>query len=115
MITIGMEISTQEINGVHVVAITGDIDASTAPEVQDKVLPLVDDGSKLLLDMSGVPYMSSAGLRALLSLYRQASAKNAALVLVGLSEEITDTMTVTGFLDFFATAPNQDEGLAKLA
>ena len=50
--------------------------------------------------MSGVEYMSSAGLRMLLSMYRQISRQNGGIVLVGLAEEIKDTMSVTGFLNF---------------
>jgi anti-sigma B factor antagonist len=65
--------------------------------------------------MSKVPYMSSAGLRTLLSLYRQTTKEEGKLVLVGLSEELVDTMSVTGFLDFFIAKTTQEEGLAALA
>jgi anti-sigma B factor antagonist len=83
---------------VHVV---GDIDGISAPEVQSKVLPLAAPGSKMILDLTQVPYMSSAGLRMLLSVYRQMSSQDGKVVLVGLSDEIKDTMSITGFLDFF--------------
>ena len=53
--------------------------------------------------MSRVAYMSSAGLRVLLSTYRQARSNNALLLLSGLSEELRDTMSATGFLSFFVT------------
>ncbi|MFQ3679145.1 MAG: anti-sigma factor antagonist [Pseudanabaenaceae cyanobacterium] len=109
-----MEIRTETTDSITVVSLQGDIDASTAPQVQETVLPLVTPGSKLLMDMSGVPYLSSAGLRALLSLYRQVSAKDGKLVLVGLSEEIADTMSITGFLDFFAARATVAEGLQFL-
>ncbi|MDJ0557259.1 MAG: anti-sigma factor antagonist [Microcoleaceae cyanobacterium MO_207.B10] len=109
-----MEINTKTEQGVTVVEITGDIDANTAPTVSEKVLPLATPGSKILMDMTNVPYMSSAGLRALLSLYRQTTAQEGKLVLVGLSEELTDTMSVTGFLDFFTTAETFDAGMTAL-
>lgn len=109
-----MNINIKTLEQVNVVELDGDIDASTAPSVQEKILPLAEPGSKILLDMTKVPYMSSAGLRVLLSVYRQASAKDGKLVLVGLSEEIQDTMSVTGFLDFFATFDTLDSGLEAL-
>jgi anti-sigma B factor antagonist len=58
--------------------------------------------------------MSSAGLRALLSTYRQVTSQQVALVLVGLSEEIKDTMTATGFLNFFTVHDTVEIGLTAL-
>lgn len=109
-----MEINIKTIEDVKVAVIAGDVDATTAPSVTAEILPLAEPGSKMLLDMTGVPYMSSAGLRMLLSLYRQTTAKEGKLVLVGLSEDLKDTMSVTGFLDFFATAETVEEGLEIL-
>jgi len=110
-----MEINVKSIGQVTVVEISGDIDSNTAPQAQERVLPLVQPGSKMLLDMSGVEYMSSAGLRVLLSTYRHIARQNGGIVLVGLGEEIKDTMSVTGFLNFFTTRDTVDEGLQALA
>ena len=109
-----MEINTRSIAGIKIVAIKGDIDANTAPKVTETVLPLVKPESKILVDMTEVPYMSSAGLRSLLSLYRQTTAKDGKIVLVGLSEDILDTMSVTGFLDFFTVRDTVESGLNSL-
>jgi anti-sigma B factor antagonist len=110
-----MEINVQSIGQVTVVEISGEIDSNTAPQAQERLLPLVQPGAKILLDMSGVEYMSSAGLRMLLSMYRQISRQNGGIVLVGLTEEIKDTMSITGFLNFFTTRDTVDEGLNALA
>ena len=107
-----MEINTKTVEEVTTVEIQGDIDANTAPKVTETVLLLVQPGSKILMNMSEVPYMSSAGLRSLLSLYRQTTAKDGKIVLVGLTEEILDTMSITGFLDFFTTCDTVESGLA---
>lgn len=99
---------------VSVMEMVGDVDTNSAPLVQQQVLPLAQPGAKLLLDMTQVPYMSSAGLRVLLSLYRQVTAKNGQLILVGLVEDIKDTMSITGFLDFFTVRDTLDSGLEAL-
>ena len=109
-----MSINTKQIEEVHIVELSGDIDANSAPTISSAVLPLAEPGNKILLDLSEVPYMSSAGLRMLLRLYRTAASKDGKVVLVGLSEEIADTMLVTGFLDFFTTCPNIEAGLEAL-
>ncbi len=61
--------------------------------------------------MRCVVYLSSAGLRMLLLAYRQAAARESDLLLAGLSEEIRDTMEMTGFLDFFTTIDTVEAGL----
>jgi anti-sigma B factor antagonist len=109
-----MNIQTKTVTGVIVIKLAGDIDANTAPTVQSQVSPYVQPDGKILLDLSQVAYMSSAGLRVLLSLYRQTTAKNGKLVLVGLSEDIEDTMSVTGFLEFFTVCKTLDAGMAAL-
>ncbi|MEB3311579.1 MAG: anti-sigma factor antagonist [Snowella sp.] len=110
-----MEIQVKSVEEIHVVELKGDIDASTADDVTKQLSMLVTPKARLLVNMSQVPYMSSAGLRTLLSIHRQTLAKDGKLVLVGLSEELIDTMSVTGFLDFFVTADTEDAGLAALA
>jgi anti-sigma B factor antagonist len=99
---------------ITVVKLAGDIDGKTAPQVQAEVLPLAQPEIKMLLDMSQVLYMSSAGLRMLLSVYRQVTAKAGQVVLIGLAENLEDTMSMTGFLDFFTTCKTLDEGLTAL-
>jgi len=106
--------SKDTIDQVTIVELIGDIDGSTAPTVQEHILPIAQGGGRILLDLTQVPYMSSAGLRMLLSVYRQISSQNGKVILVGLSEEIQDTMSITGFLDFFTTCDTLDLGLEAL-
>ena|SRR5689334_908039 len=110
-----MEISTKNLENVAVVAMSGDIDGRTAPDAQEVILGQIKPGAAILLDMTGVSYMSSAGLRMLLSTYRTANSNAAHVVLVGLNEEIRDTMSATGFLNFFTTVDTLEQGLAALA
>jgi anti-sigma B factor antagonist len=66
------------------------------------------------VEMSGVQYMSSAGLRVLLSTHRQVASQSARLALSGLSADVNETMEATGFLQFFTVFETLDEGLAGL-
>jgi anti-sigma B factor antagonist len=97
----GLNITT--LDQVTVVELSGDLDSKTAPPLQEQLLPLAkDDNCKLILDMSRVEYMSSAGLRMLLAVRRQIPISGH-VVLLGLPEAIRGTMAITGFLDFFTT------------
>lgn len=107
-------INIQALEDINIVVLNGDIDASTAPKVTKEVSPLITPNSKIMLDMTGVAYMSSAGLRTLLTIHRQAKLKEGKLVLVGLSEEVKDTMEVTGFLEHFQTTKDLEAGITAL-
>lgn len=109
-----LEVNVTTDQDVQVAQIIGEIDAKTSGEVQAKVLPLAVSGAKLLLDMRQLSYMSSAGLRSLLLIHRAVSAADAAVVLVGLSQDLHDTMDATGFLSFFTVANTYEEGMAAL-
>ena len=110
-----MKIDVKTAGGLSVVAIQGTIDGNTAPQAQERILPLVAGDCRLMLEMSALEFMSSAGLRMLLLLYRRVSGCGGRMVLTGLSEEIKDTMELTGFLDFFTTTDTVESGLAALA
>jgi anti-sigma B factor antagonist len=110
-----MEITTTTQGGATIVAIDGEIDANSAPEAMERVLPLAQPGCRLVLDMRKVPYMSSAGLRMLLATYRQITGKDGKVVLVGVVEEIRDTMSATGFINFFTLKDTVEEALAALS
>ncbi len=106
-----MEINSKVIDSVTVVELVGDIDGKTAPVAQEQILPLLQDGAKVLLNMSQVEYMSSAGLRIMLSTHRQATANKAKVALVGLSEDIKETMSATGFITFFTLYDTVEAGV----
>ncbi len=110
-----MDIAVQEMGQASVVELTGEIDGKTAPVAQEQIIPLIKPGCRLLLNMTRVTYMSSAGLRMMLMLYRQTTAKNGKIALVGLIEEIQDTMSATGFLSYFTVCDSVEAGLASLA
>lgn len=107
-------IDTDATVSVTLIEIMGDVDGSTAPLMQADVLAAAEPGVKMILNMTQVPYLSSAGLRVLLSVYRHVSAQDGKVILVGLIEEIKDTMSVTGFLDFFTTTNTLDEAFVSL-
>ena len=110
-----MEINSKLIEQLTVVEIAGDIDAKSVLQVQEHLLALVKPGIKLLLDMRRVTYMSSSGLRMLLSLYRQVSTNNGVIALAEPSDQIKEDMAVTGFLRYFTIYDTVAEGRAVLA
>ena len=109
-----MMVNIRSAGEVHVVELSGELDANTSPVAQQQILPLATPGSRILLEMSGVSFMSSAGLRLILSMYRQVSAQNGTIALAGLSEDLKDTMSMTGFLSFFTVYDTSESGVRAL-
>ena len=110
-----MKVSVNEQANVSTVTLEGSIDGKTAPLVREELRPALEKAKNVILDMAGVNYLSSAGLRLLLLVYREFSAKNGKLVLVAVSPEIRAVMSHTGFLSFFTLADTQTEAMRAFA
>jgi|FLYN01.1.fsa_nt_gi anti-sigma B factor antagonist len=108
-----MELDVQELDGVTLIQVAGEVDGGTAPLLQDQVLVVARPGCRLVLDMSQVEFMSSAGLRVMLLLHRHISGSGQ-LVLAGLSEALQETMAATGFLKYFVLTDNVEIALEAL-
>ena len=109
-----MEVNTYTQGDVTILEVIGEVDGSTAPTLQEHVLAVAQPGVRLLMNVEQINYMSSAGLRIMLLLYRRISGGIGKVVLVGLSDPIRDTMSATGFLKYFTTAETMEDGLLAL-
>src|SRR5512139_3465747 len=78
-----MEITSKEFKHCHLLTVDGRIDSATAPQFGQKLDALVADGVfKIVIDMSKLEFMSSAGFRALLAAQRQCKRYNRGEVLL---------------------------------
>lgn len=109
-----MELAKEVREGITVISINGDIDGATAPKLQEFVVADIQPNCQIFLDTSQVEYMSSAGLRVLLVLYRKINESQGKLVLVGVSRDIYDAMSATGFLRHFILVDTFEEGVKAL-
>jgi anti-sigma B factor antagonist len=104
-----MEVTILTKNDIVMITISGSVDSKTAADLQSQIMGEVSDARKVIMDLHAVDYLSSAGLRILLMVYRQLKANNGKVVLAGVSEEIRDVMAMTGFINFFVIADTTDE------
>jgi anti-sigma B factor antagonist len=110
-----MNINVEIAGGVTVIALSGALDSASAPKLQETVLPLIEPDCRIMIDMSGVDYLSSAGLRSLLTMYRRIAESDGRVVLVGLADRVKDVMDITGFLHFFTVCDDRTSGFQTLA
>jgi anti-sigma B factor antagonist len=109
-----MELSKHMRDGVTVIELDGELDSNTAAGTRGGLDELLPEQGKVVLDLSRLSYMSSAGLRVLLLVYRQAQRTGVGLALAGLPDEIREAMSATGFLEFFTVAETVEDGVGAL-
>jgi len=80
------------------VAVEGRLDTLTAPELETELKAELDGITDLTLDLSGLEYISSAGLRVLLVTQKAMNAKGTMKV-TGVNETVNEIFEVTGFTD----------------
>jgi anti-sigma B factor antagonist len=108
-----MQVQTVRMDGITIVSIDGEIDGRTAPQLEAG-LASWPGRDRVVLDLSGVSYLSSAGLRALLLIHRRVAGENGRLVLAGVASTVADTMKVTGFLRYFVLLETRADAVAAL-
>ncbi|MCB4423141.1 STAS domain-containing protein [Synechococcus sp. HB1133] len=96
-----MEVEQELIKNWQVIKVTGEIDSKTVSTLRDFIDEKLVEDTAVALDLEKVPFMSSAGLRTLLTLQRKTTSMKVDLALIGVANEIQDTMKVTGFLQYF--------------
>ena len=90
---------TKTMNGTTLnIAREGRLDTTTAPELEQALKESLDSATALTLDFSALDYISSAGLRVLLSAHKTMS-KKGGMVVKNVNEIVSEVFDVTGFAD----------------
>ena len=85
-------------NGSVTLTIAGRLDTTTAPELEKTLDSALDGTKELVFDMTGLEYMSSAGLRVILKAQKAMNARGI-MKLTGVNDSIMEIFDITGFLD----------------
>ena len=98
-----MEIATQEFKHCDLITIKGRVDSATAPQLAQALEAANESGKyKLVVDMAGLEYMSSAAFRALLAAQRNSKKYNRGeVVLVNVPDRIREALELAGFTELF--------------
>ena len=93
-----MNINIEKKNGATVLKIEGRLDTTTAPELEKAINNEGEALKNLVLDFKGVDYISSAGLRVLLTAQKKMNVQGQ-MELNNVSEAVMDIFEMTGFAD----------------
>ncbi len=109
------KILTKQYKRVDLVEIDGRIDSSTAPQLEEALQKIIKDGRyRIVVDMSETDFMSSAGLRALLSALKQTRRFNRGDVrLAAMPDRIKKAFDLAGLLDVFKVYDNSVDAVGS--
>jgi len=110
-----MNITISQSDKTAVATVTGDITHAVASEFQAGLLSALGSAGGLVLDFTGIGLLTSAGLRTLLLLYREAGGANKKLVLAAVPDSVKDVMSITGFWDQFVAYGTVENAVAAIS
>lgn len=98
-----MKLTISKQDNLTVIAVEGRVDTFTAPEfdAQTAAIPAEGDTSDIMIDCSGMEYISSAGLRSFITMLKKANAAGCKLTVCNLNDAIRTVFDMTGFTNIF--------------
>jgi anti-sigma B factor antagonist len=110
-----MQITERTEENIPVVAITGDVDLETSPQLRDFLRPKsLAKTPSLLLDFSGVNYIDSSGLATLIEYFQAVQSFQGRLVLAALSPRVKNVFEIVRLEQIFSIHPDVPSALSAL-
>ena len=111
-----MTIDQQHFGDTLVIAPTGRVDSTTADRLDAHLVPVSSSGTPaIIVDFAAVEYISSAGLRVMLTLAKRIKERHGKLALAGMSDGVRQVFELAGFLPLFAIESSRERALQALA
>lgn len=109
-----IELKEEKKGDVLVLRFRGRLDAISSPAAEKRVFESINSGLiKLLIDFSGVSYLSSAGMRMLLSVSKKLKTLSGKLVICSISSNVMDVLKMSGFDHVLEIASTEGDGLTR--
>ena len=109
-----MEMTETKTNGIVTLGLKGKLDATTSPQLQEKLLGSIAGGEKhFAIDCAQLEYISSAGLRVLLLVTKQLRTISGKIVLYALKPHVKEVFDLAGFSAALPLFGSQSEALSS--
>jgi len=110
-----MKIETRKTENATVISIKGRMDAVSSPEFEKQVSELMAKGERdLIIDFSELDYISSAGLRSILTTAKKLKEKEGRLLLSALREMVKEVFEISGFSAIIPIYESVESALAQI-
>jgi len=109
-----MEIHDRQVESVTVLSLKGSIDAMTAPRITEYIQGQVAKGNiKLVADLTGVDYTSSAGLRVMLGAIKETRSQGGDMRLTGVQPDVLKVLNLSGFTNILKMFDSLDAAVTS--
>jgi anti-sigma B factor antagonist len=108
-----MEIREERRDGILVLTPSGRFDSVTSVDLEQRLIAVAGE-RRLVVDLAGVEYVSSAGLRVFLKLARRVKDAGGELLLCAMGEPVRQVFDLAGFLPLFAIEASRERALTRL-
>lgn len=111
-----MQVTEEKDGDALILVLEGRLDSTTSADFEKQIVGAIRNNEKhIVIDLDGVDYISSAGLRAVLIGAKQMSAGYGKLALCGLNEKIREVFHMSGFDKILTILPTRSEAVAAVA
>jgi anti-sigma B factor antagonist len=99
----------------HVVAVRGEIDLFTAPELKQKLTDAIEAGkNRIVVDLTDTTFLDSTALGVLIGAVKRLRSRDGALVIVNIDQNIAKTFEITGLDQIFTILATREDAIAAL-
>ncbi|MCF8104178.1 MAG: STAS domain-containing protein [Desulfohalobiaceae bacterium] len=110
-----MEFCSSREQGVMTIKVSGRLDAGNAPEFEKECANCLDEGdTHLLVGLEDLEYISSAGLRSILSTGKKLKARGGDLILCSLNGMVQEVFDISGFSSIFSIYDTMEAALDEI-
>ncbi|ABK19699.1 STAS domain-containing protein [Syntrophobacter fumaroxidans] len=110
-----MEVDERKENGITILVLKGRLDSNTSDQFGEKLYSLIQAGeNKLVLDLGGVDYISSAGLRVIIKSVKDLKRIDGQLCLCSMKDYIREIFDLSGIATILPIHPTLEESLHAL-
>jgi anti-anti-sigma factor len=110
----GMDIIESAAGLAKVAGLRGRLDTATAPAAEARLLEMLADGGSVVVDLTDVHYVSSAGLRVLLKAAKMARVAGGGFAVAGPQPPVREVLEISGFDKILAIHPTRDAAAAAI-
>ncbi|MEN6465885.1 MAG: STAS domain-containing protein [Syntrophaceae bacterium] len=108
-----MKLTTLSEGDIQIIFLDGRMDLANSMKTESRLNEMLGEGvSKIIIDFEKLEYLSSSGLRAIISLEKKLKERGGKLVLASMSETVENLFNITRLYDLFAIRKSLSEALA---
>ena len=110
-----MKVQEETVGHIGIVMLAGRLDSSTSPDVDDRLVGAPLAHQDMVIDCAALEFLSSAGLRVLLRLYKKLGPSGGRLVLCSATAGVREVLEISGLAEFLPVVDTRELAMERLS